>query len=130
MSNVPADFRYTKDHEWARLESDGTVRIGITDHAQKQLGDVVYVELPDVGSRFEVNEPCASIESVKAVSEIYCPASGTVSARNDRLDAEPDLVNEDPYGEGWIFTIRPDSGADYNLLLDAAAYTAYLADEE
>ncbi|MGH8551076.1 MAG: glycine cleavage system protein GcvH [Methylococcales bacterium] len=129
MSNVPENLKYTADHEWAILESDGTVRIGITDHAQKQLGDLVFVEMPDVGGRFTAGEPCGSVESVKAVAEFFCPVSGTVIARNEELNGSPELINDEPYSGGWIFTIRPDSAADFDRLLDAAAYTKLLTEE-
>ncbi|MCI0654386.1 MAG: glycine cleavage system protein GcvH [Methylococcaceae bacterium] len=129
MSNVPEDLRYTANHEWARLEGDGTVKIGITDHAQKQLGDLVFVELPNGGDRLAADDACGSLESVKAVAELYCPVSGTVIARNEELNDAPESINDNPYG-AWLFTIRPDSAADFERLLDAAAYTRVLTEEE
>lgn len=130
MSDVPEDLKYTSDHEWARLESDGTVKIGVTDHAQRQLGDLVFVELPKVGDWYTANDACGTLESVKAVAELYFPVTGKVTACNERLNEEPELVNQEPYGDGWMFTIRPDSAADFNHLLDATAYTKLLTEEE
>lgn len=127
MSNVPADLKYSDTHEWAKTENDGTVRVGITDHAQKELGDLVYVELPAVGERFEAGDNCGTLESVKAVAELVCPFSGTILARNEELYENPEAVNGDPYS-AWMFAIRPDSSADLDHLLDAAAYTRLLTE--
>ncbi|WP_018233633.1 glycine cleavage system protein GcvH [Thioalkalivibrio thiocyanodenitrificans] len=128
MSNTPADLRYTKSHEWVRSESDGTVTVGISDHAQELLGDLVFVETPEVGSSQEAGAACAVVESVKAASDVYAPVSGEVVAVNEQLADSPELVNTDPYGEGWLFRLKPEDGA-LDALLDADAYQA-LVDEE
>ena len=125
MSNVPADLRYTSEHEWVRVEADGTVRVGITDHAQDALGDVVYVSLPAEGEAVTAGGACGEVESTKSVSEITAPVSGTVSGHNPGLETRPDLVNTDPYGDGWMFTITPSDVAQVEGLLDAEAYTAH-----
>ncbi|NAZ77503.1 glycine cleavage system protein GcvH [Kineococcus sp. T13] len=125
MSNVPADLRYTSEHEWVRVEADGTVRVGITDHAQDALGDVVYVSLPAEGEGVSAGGSCGEVESTKSVSEITAPVSGTVSGHNPGLETRPDLVNSDPYGEGWMFTITPSDPAEVDALLDAQAYAAH-----
>jgi len=129
MSNVPADLKYTKSHEWLRTLADGSVEIGITDHAQHALGDLVFVEVPDAGRAVKAGEPCAVVESVKAASDVYAPLSGQVTAGNAKLTAEPETVNTQPYGEGWLMRLRPAAGAlaaaellsaaDYQKLLDA-----------
>ncbi|HEV7203648.1 MAG TPA: glycine cleavage system protein GcvH [Jatrophihabitans sp.] len=123
MSDVPDDLKYTAEHEWVRETAGSkTARVGVTDYAQEALGDVVYVSLPEVGATIEKGAAIGEIESTKSVSDIYAPVSGTVSARNDALDDQPELINSDPYGEGWIFEIdiADDGGSDG--LLDAAAY--------
>ena len=125
MSNVPADLRYTSEHEWVPVEADGTVRVGITDHAQDALGDVVYVSLPAEGESVSAGGSCGEVESTKSVSEITAPVSGTVSGHNPGLETRPDLVNSDPYGEGWMFTITPSDPAEVDGLLDAQAYAAH-----
>jgi glycine cleavage system H protein len=119
--NVPEDLRYSSDHEWARTE-DGKVRIGITDYAQDALGDVVYVDLPEVGGKVEVGAAFGEVESTKSVSEIYAPVTGTVVEINTDLADYPQRLNEDPYGEGWICVIQPDDAAQVEQLLDAEAY--------
>lgn len=125
MSNEnPADLKYTKSHEWIRDNGDGTVTIGITDHAQELLGDVVYVELPELETQFKAEENCGVIESVKAASDLYSPLDGEVTAVNEDLDAEPELINSAPFGEGWVFSMKLDSMDDLNVLLDANAYEA------
>jgi len=126
--SIPADLKYTKSHEWARLEADGSVTIGITDHAQELLGDMVFVENPVVGLSLGANEECAVVESVKAASDVYAPIAGEVIAANEELEASPDLLNKDPYG-AWMFKVKPADAADLNGLLDAAAYQA-LVDSE
>ncbi|GAA0289052.1 glycine cleavage system protein GcvH [Kineococcus aurantiacus] len=126
MSNVPADLRYTSEHEWVRVEADGTVRVGITDHAQDQLGDVVYVSLPAEGEAVSAGGACGEVESTKSVSDITAPVSGTVTGHNPGLETRPDLVNTDPYGDGWMFTLTPEDPAQVEGLLDAAAYTAHV----
>ena len=125
MSNVPTDLRYTAEHEWVRVEADGTVRVGITDHAQDALGDVVYVSLPAEGEAVTAGGACGEVESTKSVSEITAPVSGTVSGHNPGLETRPDLVNTDPYGDGWMFTITPADPAEVEALLDAEAYAAH-----
>jgi glycine cleavage system H protein len=129
MSNVPADLRYLKSHEWARLEADGTITIGISDHAQQALGDLVFVEAPEAGRRVRAGEACAVVESVKAASDIYSPVSGEVVAGNADLGGQPELVNSDPYGAGWIMRIRPEDKTQFAAMLDARAYQAALAAE-
>jgi glycine cleavage system H protein len=129
MSNVPADLKYTKSHEWVRTLADGTLEIGITDHAQHALGDLVFVEVPDAGRSVKAGEACAVVESVKAASDVYAPVSGDVTAGNPRLTAEPETVNAEPYGEGWLMRLKPAPGAlaaaallsaaDYQKVLDA-----------
>jgi glycine cleavage system H protein len=121
MSDVPDDLRYTADHEWVRGDS-GTVRVGITDYAQEALGDVVYVTLPEVGASVEKGGAVGEVESTKSVSDIFAPVAGTVSARNDKLEEHPELINSDPYGEGWILEIELGDQAELDDLLDAAAY--------
>ena len=121
MANVPEDLHYSKDHEWARVEGDIAV-IGITDHAQDQLGDVVYVELPKAGEEFAAHESFGSVESVKAVSEIFTPVSGEVVAANESLADEPEKVNQDPYGEGWMIKIKIKSSGEIDSMLTAAEY--------
>jgi glycine cleavage system H protein len=119
--NIPADLRYSPEHEWVRLT--GTVaRVGITDFAQDSLGDVVFVQLPEVGAAVTAGQPCGEVESTKSVSEIYAPVSGEVSARNETLDSRPDLVNQDPYGEGWLVEISVAADDSLDGLLGAAAY--------
>ncbi len=120
---IPAELKYTKDHEWAK-EEDGKIRVGITDHAQKELGDIVFVELPEVGKKVKKGEQVATVESVKAVGEVYAPVSGEVVEVNTSLESSPELVNKDPYGEGWIFVLKVDDPAALDALLDAAGYEA------
>jgi glycine cleavage system H protein len=118
----PEDLRYTAEHEWVRPGTDGTVRIGITAFAQDSLGDVVYVSLPAVGDSVSAGDACGEVESTKSVSDLYAPLAGEVTAVNDALDATPELVNTDPYGEGWMYELRPSDDAAIEALLDAAAY--------
>ena len=126
MVEFPEDLRYTKEHEWARPESDGTrVRVGITDFAQDALGDVVYVDLPQTGARVEAHEPLGEVESTKSVSDVYSPVSGTILERNTLIEDRPELVNEEPYGDGWLVVIGLDDGAGLQELLDAATYRAF-----
>jgi glycine cleavage system H protein len=126
---TPEDLRYTEDHEWARVSADGVVRVGITDHAQEQLGDVVLVELPTIGDTVAVGDACGTVESTKSVSEIYPPVVGEVVGINEALADEPELVNQEPYGGGWMFELRPVDPAQLDALLDAAAYDR-LTDED
>jgi glycine cleavage system H protein len=125
---TPEDLHYTKDHEWVRAEGDdgGTLRVGVTDFAQDALGDIVFVTLPEAGSHVTEGEACGEIESTKSVSDVFAPVTGTVTERNEALDASPELVNSDPYGEGWMLAIRPDDASAVDGLLDAAAYQAGL----
>lgn len=123
MSNVPAELRYAASHEWARLEQDGSITVGITDHAQEALGDVVFVELPEVGKSLAAGDAAGVVESVKAASDIYAPLAGEVIAINEALADAPESVNGDPYG-AWFFKLKPASAADLDQLLDAAAYQA------
>ncbi|HEU5475250.1 MAG TPA: glycine cleavage system protein GcvH [Actinophytocola sp.] len=120
---TPEDLKYTEEHEWVSRKGD-TVRVGITDYAQEQLGDVVYVQLPEVGQQVDAGSPAGEVESTKSVSEIYAPVSGEVTAVNDALDEQPELINSDPYGEGWIFELSVEDPAAVDALLDAAAYEA------
>jgi glycine cleavage system H protein len=121
----PEDLHYTREHEWIRSTGD-MLRVGVTDYAQEALGDIVFVTLPDVGAQVTAGEPCGEVESTKSVSDIFAPVSGTIVARNEALDASPELVNSDPYGEGWMIDIRPDEADSAEGLLDAAAYEAGL----
>jgi glycine cleavage system H protein len=124
--NVPAELRYNSSHEWVRLDGD-TATVGITDHAQAELTDVVFVELPSVGRAVDAGDPTAVVESVKAASDIYAPVSGEVVETNPAVEADPSLVNTDPYGNGWLFKLRVKNAADAAGLLDAAAYTALIS---
>jgi glycine cleavage system H protein len=126
--NVPGDLRYTDSHEWIRNEADGTVTIGITDHAQSALGDLVFVELPAVGRKLAAGEACAVVESVKAASDVYAPLAGEVVAINDALANSPELVNQDAYA-AWLYRMRPSDPNALSSLLDAAAYTKTVGDE-
>ncbi|MBP6994726.1 MAG: glycine cleavage system protein GcvH [Phycicoccus sp.] len=118
----PNDVRYTVEHEWVRVNDDGTVRVGITSYAQDALGDVVFVSVPGVGDDTAAGDTCGEVESTKSVSDLYAPISGTVTAVNEALDTTPELVNSDPYGEGWIYEVRPSNPADVDALMDAATY--------
>jgi glycine cleavage system H protein len=128
MANTPEDLSYTKDHEWVRAAGE-RVTVGITDHAQQQLGDVVYVELPRVGDKFESGEPFGSVESVKAVSEIYMPIGGEVVEVNSALNEAPEKVNSDSYGDGWMVIIKPTNPSEIDALLTAAEYEDYIKEE-
>lgn len=122
--NVPEELRYTSEHEWVRVVGDGVARIGITDYAQDALGDVVYVDLPEVGSSVAASDAVGELESTKSVSEMYAPVSGTVTAVNEALADNPQLLNEDPYGDGWLCDIQMSDDAELGAMMDAAAYTA------
>ena len=124
--DYPQELRYTAEHEWVRTSEDGAVRIGITAFAQEALGDVVYVSLPAVGDTVAAGDACGEVESTKSVSDLYAPLAGEVTAVNDALDATPELVNSDPYGEGWMYELRPEDAAAVDALMDAAAYQAQL----
>lgn len=123
-----SQMKYTTDHEWIRLESDGTATVGITDHAQSELGDVVFVELPEVGRAVQQGEQAAVVESVKAAGEVGAPVAGTVVAVNENLAGDPAKVNADPYGEGWFYRLQPGNPADLDGLLDEAAYRALVGE--
>jgi len=125
--SLPEELRYTSEHEWVRTTGD-TVRVGITDFAQDQLGDVVYVELPNAGAHLEANQPFGVVESVKAASDLYSPLTGKVVALNDRLLDQPELVNSDPYGEGWMLELAPANPSDVEALMDAQAYRRLVED--
>jgi glycine cleavage system H protein len=129
MSNIPEGLRYTSEHEWVLERGDGVVRVGITDHAQSQLGDLVFVELPEVGEPLEQGAECAVVESVKAASDVFSPLAGKVVAVNEALGESPELVNQDPYGEGWVLELRLEDPAQLGDLLDAAAYGAVVEAE-
>jgi len=129
MTAIPSDLKYLKSHEWARVESDGTITVGISDHAQDALGDLVFVDVPEVGTTLERGSAAAVVESVKAASDGYTPVSGEVIANNAELEDTPELVNEDPYGKGWLFKIKPSNTAELVQLLDAAAYGQVVAAE-
>lgn len=124
MSNVPADLKYASSHEWVRSEGNGVYTVGITEHAQELLGDMVFVDLPEVGSEVAAGEDCAVAESVKAASDIYSPISGEIVAVNGELEGSPELVNSEPYGEGFLFQIKASDEAELANLLDAEAYSA------
>lgn len=128
MSEIPSDLRYTESHEWVRAEDDGILQVGITDHAQSQLGDLVFVELPEVGDGVKAGDACAVVESVKAASDVYSPVSGEVTAVNESLQDSPELVNQDAYGDGWLFAIKPEDEGEMENLLDAEAYGDSLED--
>jgi len=121
MANVPEDLHYSKDHEWVRVEGDQAI-IGVTDYAQNSLGDVVYVELPKAGEKFGASEPFGSVESVKAVSEVFTPIAGTITTINESLADEPEKVNSDPYGDGWMIRLKMDNPGEVDSLLSAAEY--------
>ncbi|MGD2007844.1 MAG: glycine cleavage system protein GcvH [Cellvibrionales bacterium] len=130
MSNNPPELKYAKTHEWARVEEDGAVTIGITDHAQEALGDVVYIEVPDVGDTLAGGDQAGVVESVKAASDIFAPLSGEVIAINGTLEEEPELVNADPYNDGWFYRIMPQDLSELESLLSADEYAAACAEDE
>lgn len=130
MSAIPAELKYSKSHEWVRRNADGTVTVGITDNAQDLLGDMVYVELPEPGRRVKAGQECAVVESVKAASDVYSPLSGEVIEVNEAISDSPELVNKDPYGEGWMMRIKPSALAEMDALLDADGYQAQVESEE
>lgn len=130
MSELPGDLLYTSEHEWLRREDDGTVSIGVTDHAQSQLGDLVYVELPEVGQEVDEGGDMAVVESVKAASDVYAPIAGTVAAVNEELADDPEKINADPYGDGWIVKLQPSGDIDEGSLMTPDAYQAALDELE
>ena len=130
MSQTPSELKYASSHEWARLEEDGTVTVGISDHAQDALGDVVFVELPEVGNSLAAGEEAGVVESVKAASDIYAPVGGEVIAVNDQLEDEPETVNSDPYNDGWIFKLQPSDASELDALLSAEDYQSKCDEED
>lgn len=130
MSNIPDDLKYTKTHEWLRFNDDGTVTVGVTDHAQEQLGDMVFIEIPEVGRTLAAAEECAVVESVKAASDVYSPAAGEIVEVNEALADSPQLINQDPYGEGWLFRLRPSESLAEDAFLNPQAYKALEAETE
>ncbi|WP_437611328.1 glycine cleavage system protein GcvH [Erwinia sp. V71] len=124
MSNVPNELKYRDSHEWVRKEADGSYTVGITEHAQELLGDMVFVDLPEVGATFAAGDDCAVAESVKAASDIYAPLSGEIIAVNEELEGSPELVNSEPYGDGWLFKIKASDESELDSMLDADAYKA------
>lgn len=130
MSEIPGDLKFMKSHEWARVEGDGKITVGISDHAQGLLGDLVYVELPNIGDRVEAGNACAVVESVKAASDVYAPISGTVAAVNSALADKPETINEDAYGEGWLFVVEAEDTDQLNELLGPDDYAELLEEDE
>ena len=130
MSDFPSELRYAASHEWASIEEDGSIVIGITDHAQAQLGDVVYVELPDMGQILSAGEEAGVVESVKAASDVYAPISGEVIAINEKLEDEPETVNSEPYEDGWFYKLQPADTVELDSLLTSDAYAEVVASEE
>lgn len=130
MSEIPSELRYTKDHEWVREQDDGSWLVGITDHAQTALGDLVFVELPEVDAEVAMGDACAVVESVKAASDVYSPLSGQITETNAALADAPELVNTDPYGKGWLFSLRPESPTQAEALLSADDYERLLTELE
>jgi len=128
MSEIPSDLKYTKDHEWLREQDDGSWAVGITDHAQTALGDLVFVELPEDETTVAAGDACAVVESVKAASDVYCPVSGEIGSTNGALADAPELVNSDPYGAGWLFTVRPESPVEIDELFSGDDYERLLAE--
>ena len=129
MSTIPSELKYTESHEWVKDNGDGTYSVGITDHAQEALGDLVFVELPEIGKTFAAKDASAVVESVKAASDIYAPIGGQVVAANETLESAPETINEDAYGDGWIYKLKISDASQLDELLDAGAYEQVLADE-
>ncbi|MDO9371544.1 MAG: glycine cleavage system protein GcvH [Gammaproteobacteria bacterium] len=129
MSNIPKHLKYTKTHEWVDVQKDGTVTMGITDHAQDLLGDVVFIDVPQAGRTLKAGEACAVVESVKAASDIYSPIAGDVIEANPALTGQPELVNKDAYGKAWMLRLKPSNPAELNNLLDAKSYETFIASE-
>lgn len=125
---IPDDLRYSSDHEWVRVTNDGTVRLGITDYAQNSLGDIVFVQMPEPGTDVEAGDPLGEVESTKSVSDVLAPVAGTVTARNDTLDSTPELINSDPYGDGWMIEIELSDPSSVDALLDAAGYAEVIGE--
>ncbi|AZZ97433.1 MULTISPECIES: glycine cleavage system protein GcvH [Pseudoalteromonas] len=129
MSNIPSELKYATSHEWVRAEGDGTYTVGITEHAQELLGDMVFVDLPDVGDEVDAGEDCAVAESVKAASDIYAPIGGEIVAINEELEDSPESVNNDPYGDGWLFRVKASDESELENLLDAEGYEANIDED-
>jgi len=129
MTNVLDDLKYTKTHEWVRQEADGTLTVGITDHAQALLGDMVFIEVPEAGTAFTTGDDCAVVESVKAASDVYCPVSGEITESNEALADAPEIVNKDPFGDGWLFKLRPTDENEINDLFDATSYKEIMEED-
>ncbi|KAF7783590.1 MULTISPECIES: glycine cleavage system protein GcvH [Pseudoalteromonas] len=129
MSNIPSELKYATSHEWVRAEGDGTYTVGITEHAQELLGDMVFVDLPDVGDEVDAGEDCAVAESVKAASDIYAPIGGEIVAVNEELEDSPESVNNDPYGDGWLFRVKASDESELENLLDAEGYEANIDED-
>lgn len=129
MTDIPQDLKYTKSHEWVRVEADGSVTVGITDHAQALLGDLVFVETPEAGIEAIAGEACATVESVKAASDVYAPVSGEIVDANGDLADAPEMVNESPFDQGWLFRIKPSDASELDALMDAEEYAAMVASE-
>ena len=130
MSKVPSELRYTKTHEWVRKNDDGSLTVGVTEHAQELLGDLVFVDVPESGSSFGKGEDCAVVESVKAASDVYSPVSGEVIEANENLTDSPELINQDAFGDGWVFKIKPSDESEFDGLMSADEYSAHVAAEE
>jgi len=130
MSNIPQELKYTQSHEWVRTEDDGSITVGITEHAQGLLGDMVFVELPDVDDEFEAEQECAVVESVKAASDVLCPVEGAIIAINEELDESPEQINVNAYHEGWLFRMTPSKPEDVDELMNAEAYAELVESEE
>ena len=130
MSNIPVELKYSKTHEWARMNDDGSITVGISDSAQDQLGDMVFVEVPEVGQSVEAGEACAVVESVKAASDVYAPLAGEILEVNDGLADSPETVNQDAYGEGWLFRLQPGNAGALDSMMDSEAYAAFLEAED
>ena len=129
MSYLPRDLQYSVNHTWVEVQSDGSMRVGITDFAQEQLGEIVYIELPEIGKVYAQDEECGLVESVKSASDIYSPLSGEVIAVNEDIEENPEKINEDPYGDGWIFQIMPDGDADDEDMVSVDEYEAHIEEE-
>ncbi len=129
MSNVPSELRYTKSHEWVARNEDGSFTVGITDHAQHLLGDLVFVEVPDVGTDFSAGDDCAVVESVKAASDVYCPLDGEVTEANETLADTPEIINNDAFGDGWIFKLQAKDAGAFDDLMDADTYAEMIAED-
>jgi len=130
MSNVPSELKYTKSHEWIRTETDGSITVGITDHAQELLGDMVFIELPETETNYTPGDECAVVESVKAASDVYSPITGEVIAINEELADAPETVNEDAFDTGWMFKMQPEDAGEIDELMSAEAYAELIAEEE